>query len=205
MLILAVLGTFYPGDGGALYTAAIVLYALTAGMFYFYSSPYPLRSVLILYLLGISGMVASAFYKKLNGDRWAWNIVLTASLYALPLFIVASVVNIIAATFHTTSALPFSTLVSILAIWLFGKFFLHRFTLVTLVLTPSHFSWFPSHRVRRHHGTQNRRTLPGSLPNKELPTRDSSDPLVQASARADGDGWIPSLLRHLHRALLRLH
>lgn len=101
MLILAVLGTFYPGDGGALYTAAIVLYALTAG---------------------ISGTVASAFYKKLNGDRWAWNIVLTASLYALPLFIVASVVNVIAATFHTTSALPFSTLVSILAIWLFVGF-----------------------------------------------------------------------------------
>lgn len=101
MLILALVGTFYPGDGGSLYTAAIVCYALTAG---------------------ISGLVASAFYKKLNGDRWAWNIILTATLYALPLFITASFVNIVAATFHTTSAVPFSTLISILAIWLFVGF-----------------------------------------------------------------------------------
>jgi len=71
---------------------------------------------------GISGLVASAFYKKLNGDRWAWNIVLTATLYALPLFVTASFVNIVAATFHTTSAVPFSTLISILAVWLFGKY-----------------------------------------------------------------------------------
>lgn len=101
ILILALVGTFYPGDGGSLYTAAIICYALTAG---------------------ISGLVSGSFYKQFAGDRWAWNIILTAALYALPLFIVASFVNIVAATYSTTSAVPFSTLISILAIWLFIGF-----------------------------------------------------------------------------------
>jgi len=101
ILLLSLLGTFYPGDGGALYTAAIFLYALTAG---------------------ISGCVSSAFYKQLGGEKWAWTIVLAATLYAIPFFCVSFFVNLVAHSYSSTSAIPFPTIIIILAIWLFVGF-----------------------------------------------------------------------------------
>ena len=42
--------------------------------------------VIVLFSLvniaGISGYVSSNFYKKLSGDNWVWNIVLTSCLFA---------------------------------------------------------------------------------------------------------------------------
>eukprot|EP01100_Stratorugosa_tubuloviscum_P010772 TRINITY_DN4689_c2_g1_i1.p1 TRINITY_DN4689_c2_g1~~TRINITY_DN4689_c2_g1_i1.p1 ORF type:complete len:620 (-),score=231.41 TRINITY_DN4689_c2_g1_i1:784-2565(-) len=96
ILFLALLGAFYPGSRGSLFTASIILYALTAG---------------------ISGLVAGGFYKKMNGERWAWNVVLTTTLYVVPLFVIAAIINIIAFSFHTTSAIPFTTILVVLSIW----------------------------------------------------------------------------------------
>lgn len=49
IFMLALVGVFYPYNRGALYTASIVLYALTAG---------------------ISGYVSAGFYKQMGGTRW---------------------------------------------------------------------------------------------------------------------------------------
>lgn len=35
-----------------------------------------------MYFPGVSGYVASSMYKKIGGENWAWNIVLTATLFA---------------------------------------------------------------------------------------------------------------------------
>ncbi|GCC41675.1 hypothetical protein chiPu_0025780 [Chiloscyllium punctatum] len=46
---------------GAINSAAILLYALTCC---------------------IAGYVSSNFYRKIGGERWVWNIVLTTSLFS---------------------------------------------------------------------------------------------------------------------------
>lgn len=46
---------------GAINSAAIVLYALTSC---------------------VSGYVSCSFYTQINGQRWAWNIILTSSLFS---------------------------------------------------------------------------------------------------------------------------
>jgi transmembrane 9 superfamily protein 3 len=52
ILILAVIGTFYPGRRGSVYTALFVLYAVTAF---------------------ISGYISTKMYVQLGGEHWATN------------------------------------------------------------------------------------------------------------------------------------
>lgn len=73
LLFLNVIGVFYPGSGNSLYTAALILYALTAG---------------------IAGFIAASFYKQIGGEKWAWNIVLTACVFAVPFLFMALVVRL---------------------------------------------------------------------------------------------------------------
>eukprot|EP00467_Chlorarachnion_reptans_P000344 CAMPEP_0114522410 /NCGR_PEP_ID=MMETSP0109-20121206/20724_1 /TAXON_ID=29199 /ORGANISM="Chlorarachnion reptans, Strain CCCM449" /LENGTH=590 /DNA_ID=CAMNT_0001703619 /DNA_START=67 /DNA_END=1839 /DNA_ORIENTATION=- len=85
LLVLALVGMFYPGNRGALYVAAIVLYALTAS---------------------VAGYVSTDLYVQLGGKRWATNAVLAAGIFTCPFFCVFSVVNMVAIYYGSTSALP---------------------------------------------------------------------------------------------------
>jgi hypothetical protein len=96
ILVLALFGLFYPYNPGNLYVAAIVFYAITAG---------------------IGGFVAGRMYKQMNGDRWAWNIILTVTLFIAPFFITVAFVNSVAQYYHTTAAIPFVTIIEVLTIW----------------------------------------------------------------------------------------
>jgi len=98
ILSLALIGIYYPGNDGAMYVSAIVLYALTAL---------------------VSGFVSSYWYKKMEGIFWPWNIIITASVFALPFLVMAFFVNMVAAAHHVTKALPFTTIMTVLMIWLF--------------------------------------------------------------------------------------
>mmetsp|Transcript_337 Transcript_337/g.782 ORF Transcript_337/g.782 Transcript_337/m.782 type:complete len:475 (+) Transcript_337:100-1524(+) len=107
LLILAVMNTFYPGNRGAMYTAAIVLYALTAGT---------------------AGFVSAHLYCRLKGTeggQWAWNLVLSGTLFPAPLFLMFCFLNTVAIAYNSQTALPFGTIVVIICIW----------ALVTLPLT----------------------------------------------------------------------
>jgi len=107
MLVLAVMNMFYPGNRGAMYTAAIVLYALTAGT---------------------AGFVSAHAYCRLSGPesgRWAWNLVLSATLFPAPLFLMFCFLNTVAIVYNSQAALPFGTIMVIIVIW----------ALVTLPLT----------------------------------------------------------------------
>ena len=117
ILLLALLGTFYPGNRGALYSAAVVLYAATAF---------------------IAGFVSTRLYIQLGGTRWASNSVLTACLFSVPFFITFTVVNSVAWAYGSSSALPFATIVLIIAFY----------TLVSFPLTV-----FGSMRARRQAGS----------------------------------------------------
>eukprot|EP01120_Amphizonella_sp_Union-15-10_P015829 TRINITY_DN8212_c0_g1_i2.p1 TRINITY_DN8212_c0_g1~~TRINITY_DN8212_c0_g1_i2.p1 ORF type:complete len:613 (-),score=79.70 TRINITY_DN8212_c0_g1_i2:79-1869(-) len=101
ILCLALVGLYYPGNEGNLQTSAIVLYALTAG---------------------ISGFVSNYFYKQMLGVHWTWNVILTATIYGVPCFIVAFVINMVAVSWQVTQALPVGVILQVMSIWLFVGF-----------------------------------------------------------------------------------
>jgi len=100
LLILALMNTFYPGNRGAIYSAAVVLYALTAG---------------------IAGFVSAASFAHFAGagagGRWAFNLVLAACLYPVPFFVVFSFLNTVAIAYDSSAALPFGTICIVVLLW----------------------------------------------------------------------------------------
>ncbi len=54
----------------------------------------------------------------MNGTNWVWNILLTASLFSLPFFTVWSTVNTVAWYYKATQALPWTTVLLLIIIWL---------------------------------------------------------------------------------------
>ncbi|GLT57678.1 hypothetical protein SLA2020_306320 [Shorea laevis] len=96
IFILALVGVFYPYNRGALFTALVVIYALTSG---------------------IAGYTAASFYCQLEGTNWVRNLLLTGSLFCGPLFLTFSFLNTVAIVYNATAALPFGTIVVIFLIW----------------------------------------------------------------------------------------
>ena len=135
LLCLAIMNMFYPGNRGAMHTAAIVLYALTAGTAGFVSAYFYCRL-----LGGESGrwarnsaqLCAIPRYPAQFSDgappshiRWAMNLVLSATLFPAPFFVTFAFLNTVAIAYTSQAALPFGTIVVIIVIW----------ALVTLPLT----------------------------------------------------------------------
>jgi len=98
LLVLAIMNMFYPGNRGAMYTSAIVLYALTAGT---------------------AGFVSAHAYGRFCGPngRWALNLVLSATLFPLPFLGMFCFLNTVAIGYNSQAALPFGTIVVITVIW----------------------------------------------------------------------------------------
>jgi transmembrane 9 superfamily protein 1 len=101
ILLLALIGTFYPGNRGALYSACLFFYAATTC---------------------ISGYTATNLYMQLGGTRWAMNSIVTASLFAVPFFTTFSVANSVAWYHGSSSALPAGTIVLIILLWVLISF-----------------------------------------------------------------------------------
>ncbi|XP_020273471.1 transmembrane 9 superfamily member 2-like [Asparagus officinalis] len=96
IFLLALVGVFYPYNRGALFTALVVIYALTSG---------------------IAGYTATSFYLQLEGKNWVRNLLLTGCLFCGPLFLTFCFLNTVAIAYSATAALPFGTIVVILLIW----------------------------------------------------------------------------------------
>lgn len=96
LLSMSALGTFYPYTRGAMHSAFIALFAMTAI---------------------IAGFVSSRTYKMLGGEVWVWNIIMTGSLFAGPLFVVALFCNTVALSNESSQALPFVTIVKVFLLW----------------------------------------------------------------------------------------
>ena len=84
---LALVGVFYPYNRGSLYTALIVLYALTAS---------------------IAGYVAASYYKQMEGEFWVRNILLTCFIYCGPFMAMFSFLNTVAIVYRVGSCLVLS-------------------------------------------------------------------------------------------------
>ncbi|GBF88242.1 phagocytic receptor 1b [Raphidocelis subcapitata] len=98
---LSLMDMFYPYNRGAMLSACVVLYALTAG---------------------IAGYVAGVWYKKMGGRQWVQNVLLTSGLFCAPLAGVFSLLNTVAWIQGSTQALPFGTIVIIILIWVVVTF-----------------------------------------------------------------------------------
>ncbi|KAJ6960762.1 hypothetical protein NC653_038705 [Populus alba x Populus x berolinensis] len=96
IFMLALVGVFYPYNRGALFTALVVIYALTAG---------------------IAGYTAASFFCQLEGTNWVRNLLLTGALFCGPLFLTFCFLNTVAIAYSATAALPFGTIVVIFLIW----------------------------------------------------------------------------------------
>lgn len=101
IIFLALLGFFNVHRHHSMNSASVLLYALTCC---------------------VAGFVSSRFFRQLGGKNWVWNIVLTGSLFAVPFFVVWSVVNSVAWYHGSTQALPFTTIVLLMFIWLIVGF-----------------------------------------------------------------------------------
>ncbi|ESW13939.1 hypothetical protein PHAVU_008G239300 [Phaseolus vulgaris] len=96
IFMLALVGVFYPYNRGSLFTALVIIYALTSG---------------------IAGYYATSFYYMVEGKNWVKILVLTGSLFSGPLFFTFCFLNTVALAYNTTAALPFGTIVVIFLIW----------------------------------------------------------------------------------------
>lgn len=101
IIILALLGMFNVHRHHAMNSAAILLYAFTSC---------------------VSGFVSCNFFVKLGGHNWVWNIILTSCLFSLPFVLVWSFVNTVAWAYSSTQAIPFTTILLIMFIWLIVGF-----------------------------------------------------------------------------------
>ncbi|KAL8572570.1 Transmembrane 9 superfamily member 1 [Nucella lapillus] len=98
ILMMGLMGMFNVHHHGSINSAAIVLYAFTSW---------------------ISGYVAGHMYKQMGGDHWVHNINLTSFLFAGPFFLVWATVNSVAWGYGATMALPWMTVILLMALWLF--------------------------------------------------------------------------------------
>merc|ERR1711988_1651477 len=90
------MGVFYAGHRGHAHVAILVLYALTAF---------------------VSGYVSAIMFRKFQGDNWVHNVLQTSVLLALPFFVVFCFENSVAVYNGATTAMPFSTILLVAAIW----------------------------------------------------------------------------------------
>ncbi|GAA0138755.1 transporter [Lithospermum erythrorhizon] len=96
IFILALVGVFYPYNRGALFTALLVIYALTSG---------------------VAGYNSTSFYCQFEGTNWVKNLLLAGFLFCGPLFLTFCFLNSVAIIYNSTAALPFGTIIIIMLIW----------------------------------------------------------------------------------------
>eukprot|EP00998_Keelungia_sp_KM082_P004197 NODE_1529_length_1304_cov_74.958369_g1516_i0.p1 GENE.NODE_1529_length_1304_cov_74.958369_g1516_i0~~NODE_1529_length_1304_cov_74.958369_g1516_i0.p1 ORF type:complete len:398 (+),score=114.57 NODE_1529_length_1304_cov_74.958369_g1516_i0:38-1195(+) len=101
MLTLSVIGVFYQYGRGTMYAAIIVVYSLTAVS---------------------AGYISSSFYAQLEGANWVHNVLSTVSIFAMPFFVVWSVLNSVAWAWQSTVALPFGTIMALLCLYVLVTF-----------------------------------------------------------------------------------
>jgi transmembrane 9 superfamily protein 1 len=68
----------------------------------------------------VAGFMSGRMYRQLQGEYWTWNIILTANLFTIPFFVIWCIINSFAWAHGTTQALPYTTVLILAFMWLFG-------------------------------------------------------------------------------------
>jgi len=98
VLLLSLVGMFYPGNRGTLVMTIIVVYCFTSG---------------------IAGHVSGKFYIQMGGKNWASNAILTACIFFVPFSLVFCVVNTVGIFYGSTTALPALHIFIVIALYCF--------------------------------------------------------------------------------------
>jgi len=101
LLFCALTGFFRPTKRGAILTAMIVLYALTSF---------------------VGGFISARLYRQFHGSNWVWNTVMNAMVFPAPLSFIFMWVNSVAWSRGSTAALPWHTVMIIVALYLLVSF-----------------------------------------------------------------------------------
>jgi hypothetical protein len=101
LLALALLSAFNVSKRGGVMTATIIIYALTSG---------------------IGGFVSARLYRQLGGLNWVWNVIINVLAFPAPLMLIFSFLNTVAIINTSTAALPFGTILVMLALFLLVTF-----------------------------------------------------------------------------------
>ncbi|XP_021909876.1 transmembrane 9 superfamily member 2-like [Carica papaya] len=96
ILILGLLGVFYPCNRGILWTALVVTYASTSG---------------------VAGYTSAFVYCQFEGMEWAKNFLLTGFLFCGPLIFTFGFLNYVAFTYKATAAMPSGTIFLLVLVW----------------------------------------------------------------------------------------
>ncbi|KAL4095524.1 hypothetical protein PRIC1_008898 [Phytophthora ramorum] len=97
VLVSSLLGIVKPNKRGGMMAAFIVLYALTAG---------------------VGGFHSARLYRQLGGQRWVWNILMCVLVIPGPLVAIFSFLNSVAIWNDSSAALPFGTIMIVLALFI---------------------------------------------------------------------------------------
>ncbi|KND02258.1 uncharacterized protein SPPG_02737 [Spizellomyces punctatus DAOM BR117] len=97
VILYTILGDLYL-ERATMLTATIFIYALTSML---------------------SGYSSGSFYNKYGGKNWVSTMLMTATLWPGTVSLVAFIVNFAAISITSSRAIPFGTMMAILAIWLF--------------------------------------------------------------------------------------
>lgn len=98
LLFLALIGTLYPYNRGGLLNWLVLLYALSSVF---------------------AGYTAASFHGLFAENGWERSASLAAILYTGPVFVVASILNIVAISYRDTIGLPFGSIIVILVLLTF--------------------------------------------------------------------------------------
>ncbi|XP_027911788.1 transmembrane 9 superfamily member 5 [Vigna unguiculata] len=98
LLFLALIGTLYPYNRGALLNWLVLLYALFSVF---------------------AGYTAASFHGQYAENGWERTVGLAGVLYTGPVFVAASIINIVAISYRATVGLPFGSIVVILVLLTF--------------------------------------------------------------------------------------
>ncbi|KAL7555532.1 hypothetical protein ACA910_006120 [Epithemia clementina (nom. ined.)] len=105
-LTLAVTKVLSTNRRGSLLAGAVVLYCITSF---------------------VGGYTAVRLYRQMNGKNWVHCIILTAGLFPAPVVLVFMWVNSVALAHGSTSALPFTAILTVLSLFVFLAFPLNVF------------------------------------------------------------------------------
>lgn len=94
VVLVGCIGAFY--KRGAMASAGVISYMITAT---------------------VSGYTSANLYQKLGGEKWAWNIFVTALAFVGPAFVIWSFLNTVAILYGSTAAFPFPTILLMFTMW----------------------------------------------------------------------------------------
>lgn len=94
IVLVGCIGVFY--QRGAVASAGVISYMVTAA---------------------ISGYTSAHLYQKLGGEKWAWNIFVTALMFVGPAFVIWSFLNTVAIFYGSSAAWPFPTILLMFTMW----------------------------------------------------------------------------------------